>query len=768
MDAFGKVSGQLDRFQNKVTGVFRSIVNLPNILVGTGAALAVKSFLAADMQLEAMENRLSAAVGKFTDSAEELKYLRQEADRVGIRFTDLATSYSGFAAATTRAGISVEKTRQIFKEISETAVSLKLSPERVKLVFTALEQMASKGVVSMEELRRQLGDSFPAAMEIGARAMNMGTQEFNKLVSTGTLLSAEFLPRFSKQVREELGGSFDVSREQLQANLARMSNAFFDLRQAAGEALSPIANEILEKLKVKMGELKVSIEENKGKITEALSKIPGYFDKILNSASSFVKFMYEHREVIYLVGLSLAFAKAVVAINNFRIAFIALNIAMASNPILAVAAALVSLGVVAGLTSKNAEEWKKELGSNAELRDRAEQIETLYVLMGKYNSRMEDAIEFNEKDITVIGPNDKLDSEIKTLEGTLGNFGIALQGGLISKLEQAQQKLDELQGKVKNTAATVSQAYQQIAPQKTDTDTKRNGQNLSLGTRVRYEQLMAIDIKDEARLKGIYSVWGKNAIAGINEALSDEQNKLLQETFLKLLSFNADVLTVEQSTAQRRADLWKDTQATIESTLKSSFMTLISLEGTFTDKMKSIFSGLYNTFMSILYDYLAEYIKVKLYEQTVGIATEKKKQAENVTTAYTSAAGAGAGAAESVSKVPYIGPILAVAALATVFGAIAAVIGNARQHARGTDYAQPGWSWVGERGPELRYIGGGEKIIPNDKISGMGGDVNISLTVNGNMDERVANKTVSRLQQISRDIQNAIRFKYLNPALLKG
>ena len=34
-------------------------------------------------------------------------------------------------------------------------------------------------------------------------------------------------------------------------------------------------------------------------------------------------------------------------------------------------------------------------------------------------------------------------------------------------------------------------------------------------------------------------------------------------------------------------------------------------------------------------------------------------------------------------------------------------------HASGTDNAPPGWAWVGEQGPELMRMHGGEQILPN-------------------------------------------------------
>lgn len=716
MDAFGKVSGQLDRFQNKVTSVFSSLVNLPNIIVGTGAALAVKSFLQADMQLEAMENRMSAAVGKFTDSAEELKYIREEADRVGVRFTDLATSYSAFAAATTRAGISMESTRQIFREISETAVSLKLSPERVKLVFLALEQMASKGVVSMEELRQQLGDSFPAAMEIGAKAMNMGTQEFNKLVASGNLLSADFLPRFSKQVREELGGAFDVAKGQLQSNVARMGNAWFDLKQKTGEAINPIINEQIPSL------------------IEAMNKIKA------------------HSEDISTV-INVGTVAAVTLINAFQIAgdLVAAALLYIYNTGKLVFTQLFGWIDILSNAFTDFFSYVAKLGgalfSNKPVKEAFKDFVSVFT--EDVGSAFKNTINaYNE---TSKGTSDAVDGLISTWKTSGAEFEKNIDD-IANAMLKAQQRMAE-----------------KVDPKKSGVfeDVYSGGDGAGGG-----KKSEPVDWENKYPLSGTWAEktlpMATEAMDKQNAAMIEGQKKTLDELELNYKKFTAKTMTVEEVAAKRRQDLWKDTQSTIESTLKSSFMTIVSLEGTMAEKMKSIFEGLYTTFTSILYDWLAEFIKVKIFEMTTSITTEKKKQAETITTAYTNAADAGSGAASAVAKTPYAGPILAIAAFAAVFGAIAVGISSARQHARGSDYTHPGLSWVGENGPELRYIGGGEKIIPNNKIGGLGGDVNINLTVNGNMDQDVANKTVSRLKQISTDIQSAIRFKYLNPALLRG
>lgn len=229
-----KAEGKFRRFAGNLKASWKSVANLQNAIIGGSAVLAVRNLTQATMQMEALEAKMQAAIPVYGVSKRELAFVSEEADRLGLVFQKTAGEYATFIASATRSGLSLKQTRQIFKDISEAAVSLKLNESRVNLVFQALTQISSKGVVSMEELRRQLSDSLPGALQIGARAMGMTNQEFMKLVSTGEVLSSEFLPKFAAQVREELGGGFETASQQMQASLNRLSNAWFKLRAGLG------------------------------------------------------------------------------------------------------------------------------------------------------------------------------------------------------------------------------------------------------------------------------------------------------------------------------------------------------------------------------------------------------------------------------------------------------------------------------------------------------------------------------------------------------
>jgi tape measure domain-containing protein len=61
------------------------------------------------------------------------------------------------------------------------------SSEQLKRASIAIQQMGGKGVVSMEELRQQLGEAVPDAIQMMATGMKMGMGELVKAISKGTV-----------------------------------------------------------------------------------------------------------------------------------------------------------------------------------------------------------------------------------------------------------------------------------------------------------------------------------------------------------------------------------------------------------------------------------------------------------------------------------------------------------------------------------------------------------------------------------------------------
>ena len=214
--------------KSQMEGITSSVVATVAAVVSFAAAWrGFQTTLGKSVQIDSITKTFFAIQGSMGGAAIEMSYVRGEAQRLGLDFFALAESFKGFSAATKFANFDLSTTKDMFSSVAESASVLGLSGDKTKLVLMALEQMVSKGVVSMEELRRQLGDSLPGAFELGAKAMNMGLAEFNKFVASGKLMSEEFLPKFTKTLRETYATAENVgmAMKTPRAEIERFMNA---------------------------------------------------------------------------------------------------------------------------------------------------------------------------------------------------------------------------------------------------------------------------------------------------------------------------------------------------------------------------------------------------------------------------------------------------------------------------------------------------------------------------------------------------------------
>lgn len=71
----------------------------------------------------------------------------------------------------------------------------------------AIQQMSGKGVVSMEELRQQLGEAVPNAMQLMARGLNVSMGELSGIIESGTLEAKSAIRAMFYQMEIENGGA---------------------------------------------------------------------------------------------------------------------------------------------------------------------------------------------------------------------------------------------------------------------------------------------------------------------------------------------------------------------------------------------------------------------------------------------------------------------------------------------------------------------------------------------------------------------------------
>ena len=173
-----------------------------------------------------------------TDKAQidaEYAYIKGQADRIGLVFADTAKQYSKFAAAAAFAGRPREEIKFIFESFSEAGRVLNLTQDNLNGVFLALEQIFSKGKISAEELRQQLGERLPAVFQVAQEALKGQFPDLNKAIEKGQV-GAENLVLIAQKYREMVGSQLPGATQSFAASQARLTNAIEDFKLAIADA----------------------------------------------------------------------------------------------------------------------------------------------------------------------------------------------------------------------------------------------------------------------------------------------------------------------------------------------------------------------------------------------------------------------------------------------------------------------------------------------------------------------------------------------------
>lgn len=228
-----------------IKGVIKGFLGFQAVMWAQGILndFSIASTKAA-IAMESLQLRFKFISGSAKEAAENFAYVSASADRLGIDLQASAQGFVGLGGATRDTALEGQ-TQKIFSGVSSASSVYALDAEKQGRVFTAIQQMAGKGKVSAEELRQQLGESLPGAFQIAARAMGLTTQQLDKMMSEGKLLSEDFLPKFAQQLSAETASGVKGAANSSAASLNRFNNALFNTQAALGKTILPIRSFLL-------------------------------------------------------------------------------------------------------------------------------------------------------------------------------------------------------------------------------------------------------------------------------------------------------------------------------------------------------------------------------------------------------------------------------------------------------------------------------------------------------------------------------------------
>ena len=234
-DKKATLTSKINTVQNKKQaasffGITKGIVNLLKTYGLLAGAMLLKRVVQNVFELTKEFDSLKFSMETVVKTAFEVgsttRFLRGITEDFGTEIVTTTKRYIKFIAAAQQSGISLATTEKIFRSTTKAASVLGLKTDELTGIYLALEQMLSKGKVTTEELRRQLGERLPGAMGIMAAALDVTIPKLDEMLKKGEVLSADALPKFAEALELAYGINAVDKVTTLIAEQNRLSNAW--------------------------------------------------------------------------------------------------------------------------------------------------------------------------------------------------------------------------------------------------------------------------------------------------------------------------------------------------------------------------------------------------------------------------------------------------------------------------------------------------------------------------------------------------------------
>lgn len=193
----------------KSLSVLKSLSAAMRGFVGLFVIQKIAEFGKAIFELAKTFDSLRFAIEKTSRTIEigqmNMRFMLETSRDLGLNLVATTTRFIKFSAAARNSGLVMKDTQKIFLTMAKAGAVLGLRTDELSGVFLALEQMLSKGKVTTEELRRQLGERLPGAFGIMAASLGVTLPKLDEMLKKGELISSEVLPGFADAVEVAFG-----------------------------------------------------------------------------------------------------------------------------------------------------------------------------------------------------------------------------------------------------------------------------------------------------------------------------------------------------------------------------------------------------------------------------------------------------------------------------------------------------------------------------------------------------------------------------------
>jgi tape measure domain-containing protein len=214
-----------------VIGLARSA--LSNLhMVSTNLVVGLVKTNAQFERMQTLLEGLSDASGraaKKVQAESDFNYLVEQAKNAPFALTAITDSFVKMRS------VGIDPTKGAMDGLLNAVANFGGNSEILKRASVAIQQMAGKGVISMEELRQQLGEAVPSAIRLLARSVGMTYQELVDKISRGQVEASSALANLFSEFNKTFGGSAQNLMSTMTGMISRLATEWQLFQKEIGD-----------------------------------------------------------------------------------------------------------------------------------------------------------------------------------------------------------------------------------------------------------------------------------------------------------------------------------------------------------------------------------------------------------------------------------------------------------------------------------------------------------------------------------------------------
>jgi tape measure domain-containing protein len=225
-------------------------------------------------------------LGKAAEGKRDFTFITDLAQKAPFALNSLADGFVKLKSA------GVAPLQASMNALVDSVARFGGNDESFKRASIAIQQMVGKGVVSMEELRQQLGEAIPTAMRAMADGMGLSMAELAKQIKTGTVEARSAIGKMLAQMHIENAGAAAEMMKTWVGTLAQLKTRWqLTTREIADAGF-------FEAMKKALDELSKALTTSEFK-RFALS-VGDALGQTVTAGVAFIKWLHEVKDVLLL------------------------------------------------------------------------------------------------------------------------------------------------------------------------------------------------------------------------------------------------------------------------------------------------------------------------------------------------------------------------------------------------------------------------------------------------------------------------------------